>query len=203
MSFSRLLHDIVQGYRLIWRTSFNVLKKGAGMHRDLHGAQEAPMMDHSTTRSSRWLVVAVALCGTLAGGSIVESIAALASGSSISISPDHLIAEPLVLAGALAGGLLAAILASRDHGNDPSNVQMIADSLTPADIVPSEPMLWEPTPPMLPTNTTLTATSVPPARSKYRMRYTHRRIRSHASHFSQTRPAVSRPSAIMNNPRHP
>ena len=203
MSFSRLLHDIVQGYRLIWRASFNVRKKGAGMHRDFQPAQEPPMIHHSMTRSSRWLVVAVALCGTLVGGSIVESIAALASGSSISISPDHLIAEPLVLAGALAGGLLAAILASRDHSNDPSNVQMIVDSLARADIVPSEPMLWQPTPTILPTNKTLTATSVPPARSKHRMRYTHRRIRSHASHFSQTRPAISRSSAIASNPRHP
>jgi hypothetical protein len=169
------------------------------MHRDSQSALDAPPMDHSTTSSSRWLVVAVALCGALAGGGIVETIAALASGTSISISPDHLVAEPLLLAGALSGGLLAAVLASRDHGND----QMNADSLAPADIVPSEPMLWQPTPPMLPTNSTSTANSGPPAHSKHRMRYAHRRIRPRASHFSQTRPAISRSSAIMNTPRHP
>jgi len=169
------------------------------MHRDSQSAQDPPSMDHSTTNSSRWLVVAVALCGALAGGSIVETIATLASGSSISISPDHLVAEPLLLAGALSGGLLAAVLASRDHSND----QLVANSLAPADIVPSEPMLWQPTPPMLPTHSTSTATSVPPARSKHRIRYAHRRIRTRASHFSQTRPAILRSSAIMNTPRHP
>lgn len=169
------------------------------MHHDSQSALDAPPMDHSTTSSSRWLVVAVALCGALAGGSIVETIAALASGSSISISPDHLVAAPLLVAGALSGGLLAAVLASRDHNND----RLVAHPLAPADMVPSEPMLWQPAPPVLPTNTTLTATSVPSARSKHRMRYAHRRIRPRASYFPQTRPVISRSSATMNTPRHP
>ena len=207
MSFSRLLHDIWRGYRLVWRGSFNVRKKGADMHRNSQSAQEPPPTNHSTMSSSRWLVLAVALCGALAGGSIVEAIAALASGSRISITPDHLIAEPLLLAGAFSGGLLAAILASRDHGidqsNDQCNDQMIAHALAPADIVPSEPMQWQPAPHMLPPNRTLTATSMPSARSKHRVRYTHRKIRPRTSHFPQTRPAISRSSAIMNTPRHP
>ena len=169
------------------------------MHRDSQSAQEPPSTGHSSVRSSRWLVVAVALCGALAGGSIVETIAALASGSSISISPGHFLAEPLVLAGVLSGGLLAAVLASRDRSTD----QTIADSLAPADIVPSEPMLWQPTPLLLPTDTTLAASSAPSARSRHRVRYTHRRIPRSASHESQTRSAVSRSAAMMNAPRHP
>jgi hypothetical protein len=173
------------------------------MNRTSESAQEPLPVRLPTSRASRWLVVVVGLCGALAGGSIVETIAALASGSNVSISPDHLIAEPLLLAGALSGGLLAAILASRDHGNGQSADQMIANSLAPADIVPSEPMLWQPAPPMLPTNTTLTATSVPSARSKHREIYTHRKIRPRASHFPQTRPVISRSSAIVDTPRHP
>jgi hypothetical protein len=173
------------------------------MSRDSQIAQEPLPVRHPTSRASRWLIVAVGLCGALAGGSIVETIAALASGSSISVSPGHLIAEPLALAGALSGGLLAAILASKDHGSGRSADQMIANSLAPADIVPSEPMLWQPAPHILPTNMTLTASSMPPARTKHRMRYAHRRIRSHVSHFRQTRPTISRSVAIINTPRHP
>jgi hypothetical protein len=173
------------------------------MHRDSQRAQEHPPERHSTSSVSRKLVVAVGLCGALAGGSIVEAIAALASGSTISVSPGHLLAEPLALAGALCGGLLAAILASRDQGDDQRADQMIAHSLASADIVPSEPMLWQPAPPMLPTNTTLTATNMPPARPQHRMFHTRRRIRPRASHFPQTRPAILRSSAIVDTPRHP
>lgn len=173
------------------------------MSRDSQSAQESLPMRLPPSRASRWLIVAVGLCGALAGGSIVETIAALASGASISVSPAHLIAEPLVLAGALSGALLAATLASRDHGNSQSADQMIANSLAPADMVPSEPMLWQPVPPMLPTNTTLAAASTPSARSKHRVLHTHRRIRPGASRFSPMRPAISRSTAMVDTPRRP
>ena len=78
-----------------------------------HTATSKPVRPNAG--ASRWLIVAVALCGALAGGSIVEAIAAMASRAPTPVSPDHLIAEPLAIAGALCGGLLAAILASKDQ----------------------------------------------------------------------------------------
>ena len=98
-----------------------------------------------TTARSRWLLVAVALCGAMAGASIVEALAALTSHSSAPISPDHLIAAPLVLAGAICGGLLAAVLVSKDQTaasgqNDAGRLVMSADAM------PGEPMLWQPAP---------------------------------------------------------
>lgn len=175
------------------------------MHRDSHfqKAQEPLPERHSESSASRWLVVAVGLCGALAGGSIVESIAALASSASISVSPGHLLAEPLVLAGALIGGVLASILARRDHSSGQRGEQMTATSLTPGAIVPSEPMFWQPVPPMLSPNTTLITTSTPSARSKHRVLRTRRRIQPSRSHFPQMRRAISRSSAIADTTHHP
>ncbi|MGE5333091.1 MAG: hypothetical protein ACM3N4_00190, partial [Nitrososphaerota archaeon] len=100
----------------------------------------------STSRTSRWLLVAVALCGALAGGSIVEAIAALASRADTPISPDHLIAEPLALAGAVCGALLAAVLANKDQYKPDSDSQAGGGLVAPIDVSPHEPMMWQPTP---------------------------------------------------------
>ncbi len=152
-------------------------KNGAAMYHGPHGTQDLPPRVQSSANSSRWLVVAVAFCGALAGGSIVEAIAAFASRASMLVSPDHLIAEPLVLAGALSGGLLAAILASRDYGNGQRADPMIAQSLAATEAIPSEPMVWQPAPLLFPIAETLTSNSVPPARSKRRVHRNHRRAR--------------------------
>jgi hypothetical protein len=170
------------------------------MHRVSQSAQEPPPERHSTSKASRWLVAAVGVCGALAGGSIVETIAAFASGSSIAVSPDRLLAEPLVLAGALSGGLLAAILVMRDHSNSQQADRALVDSLLPVEILPSEPMSWQPVPPLLPNPTTLAATSMPAARSKRAIPRIRRRPRLRTSRAHQGRLAVSRLSALKDVP---
>ena len=107
-----------------------------------------------TTRTasgtSRWLVVAISLCGALAGASIVESLAALTSHVSAPISPDHLIAAPLAVAGALCGGLLAAVLVSKDRRMDEAQTDAATERVLSADIIPGEAMFWQPTPTVTP-----------------------------------------------------
>lgn len=98
------------------------------------------------SRTSRWLLVAVALCGALAGGSVVEAIAAMASRANTPISPDHLIAEPLALAGAVCGALLAAVLAHKDQYKPDSDTLAGNGLVTPIEVTPHEPMMWQPTP---------------------------------------------------------
>ena len=93
-----------------------------------------------TVRASSWgLIFVMSLCGALTGGSIVEAIAAFASHSGTPISPTHLIAEPLALAGAICGGLLAAVFVTRSGGEP-------VEPFTPVDGCPSEPMMWQPAP---------------------------------------------------------
>lgn len=173
------------------------------MYRNSRNIQPSPPVDQPPSSASRWLVIAVALCGALAGGSIVEAIAALASGASISFSPGHLIAEPLALAGALSGGLLAAMLASRDrsaaHYADPIR----DDSLAAADVMPSEPVVWQPAPYLLPVTTRFSPTRIPPARSKRRIGRIHHGIRPRASHLHEGRLAVSRLATMKDAPRLP
>lgn len=171
------------------------------MYHGPHGIQDLPPAVQSSANASRWLVVTVAFCGALAGGSIVEVIAAFASDSSISISPGHLIAKPLVLAGALSGGLLAAILASRDHSNEHRPDPMIAQPLAPAEVIPLEPMVWQPAPLPLPIAETLTSNSVPSARSKRRVLRTHSRARLGIYRYHPGRLAVSRSSNIIDTSR--
>ena len=172
------------------------------MHHDSRSAQPPPPTNQSASSLSRWLVVAVAFCGALAGGSIVEVIAALASSTSISFSPDHLIAGPLVLAGALSGGLLAALLASRDQSAGHRPGKIVANSFAPADIIPSEPVLWQPVPSMLPITRTSASTNIPPARSKRRVVRIHRRVHQVMHQYHPSRLAVSRSSTMMDRPRH-
>ena len=94
--------------------------------------------------ASRGLTVAVAICGALAGASIIEAVAAVASQSPITL--DHLVAAPLILLGALAGGLLAVALVRAEYhvaserSTADSNVMIIAES------IPGLPTTWQPTP---------------------------------------------------------
>ena len=173
------------------------------MYRNSRNIQPSSPVDHPSSGASRWLVIAVALCGALAGGSIVEAIAALAAGASISFSPGHLIAEPLALAGALSGGLLAAMLASRDRSGAYRVDPMLDDSLTAANVIPSEPVVWQPAPYLLPVTTRLSPTSIPPARSKRRIGRIHHGIRPRASHIHQGRLAVSRLATMKDASRLP
>ncbi len=171
------------------------------MGRDSQTAQEPlPVRHPPASGASRWLIAAVGLCGALAGGSIVETIAVLAAGSSISFSPDRLLAEPLVLAGALSGGLLAAILARRGHSTSQRADHMFVDTLTPVDIFPSEPMTWHPVPPMVPHTSTLTATSMSTARSKRGISRFRHRPHLRMSRAYQGRRAISRLAAMKDTP---
>lgn len=171
------------------------------MRHDSRSAQPPPPLDHSASSSSRWLVVAVAVCGAFAGGSIVEAVAAVASGTSIAFSPDHLVAGPLALAGAICGGLLAAILASADNSSHDQAHQMNADSLAVSDLTPSEPLMWQPAPPMVPITRTPVSANTPPAPSKRRVLRIHRRVHQVMHRYHPGRLAGSQPS-MMNNPRH-
>ncbi len=177
------------------------------MRRDSRTIQPSPPpTEHSTSSVSRWLVSAVALCGALAGASIVETIAAVTAGASISFSPSHLFAEPLALAGALSGGLLAAILASRDRSSAHRADPMIEDSLAAAEFIPSEPMMWQPAPPMFSNTRTIISTSMPPTRSKRRIVRIHRRIRAHTSltsYIHHGHLAVPPPSTMKDTSRLP
>lgn len=102
------------------------------------------MPEPPTGRVASWgLTLAMSLFGVLTGGSIVEAIAAFASRSGTPISPTHLVAGPLALAGAICGGLLAAVFVTRGGGEP-------AEPFTPADSCPSEPMMWQPAPSIAP-----------------------------------------------------
>lgn len=148
--------------------------------------------------TSRWLVVAISLCGALAGASIVEALAALTSHSSAPISPDHLIAAPLALAGAFCGGLLAAVLVSKDQRVNDSQTDRAAEPLLAADIVPGEAMFWQPTPTIVP-RVRLSEPAAPISRPSLRARRIRRAIHHRnygyghsAIHSSLARPATHR-----------
>src|SRR5690242_19411447 len=174
-------------------------KKGTGMHHDTRSAQPPPRIDRSGFRSFRWLVAAVAFCGALAGGSIVEAIAAMASGTSISFALDHLVAGPLVLAGAVSGGLLAAILASRDRNTGHRADKVVVDALAFTDYVPSEPLMWQPAPPMFPIASALTSVRMSPARSKRGVRG---RIHQDIGTYHPGRLVVSQSAAMLDRSRY-
>lgn len=126
----------------------------------MHRRSQAITRPSRTTKgTSRGLVLAVALCGALAGASIVETIASIASHTNIPLSPDHLIAEPLALAGAICGGLLAAVLVSKDQHKSLNPNRSDPLPIEPIEVTPSEPMMWLPTPQMV-----SGAQSAPPAR---------------------------------------
>ena len=135
---------------------------------------------------SRWLMVAVALCGALAGASIVETLAALTSSSGVPISPDHLIAVPLALAGAVCGGFLAAVIAGKDPKMEHDQANAASDALVPADTIPGEPVFWQPNPSLIasvPSSGAVGQTS----RESHRARRIRRAIRqrSYGHHVSR------------------
>ncbi len=100
----------------------------------------------TASATSRWLVVAVSLCGALAGASVVEALAALTSHSGDPIAPDHLIAVPLVLAGAICGALLAAVLVGKEQRADNLRTSAATEPHLATDIVSGETIFWQPAP---------------------------------------------------------
>ncbi len=182
------------------------------VRQDVHKYQGRGLMDmrhhpHTATSkpvrpnagASRWLIVAVALCGALAGGSIVEAIAAMASRAPTPVSPDHLIAEPLAIAGALCGGLLAAILASKDQRKDNAGSYFATGSLvsiTPIETVPCEPMIWQPTPQTLPVANPAAPNTPLLTRPTHHTRHIRQAIRHHRHRSHAVRSSLSRPHAI-------
>lgn len=163
------------------------------MRHDTHSAPGAMNPPRSTTGSTRWLILAVALCGALAGGSIVEAIAAFASHASMPVSPDHLIAEPLAVAGALCGGLLAALLVSKEQRGDHSLPETGSAQDTALDVSPGEPMTWLPAPHVVTCTPPSTTTHTPISRTP-RLTPRMRHIRaSHVTRYRTVRETLSRP----------
>jgi hypothetical protein len=80
---------------------------------------------------------------------------------------------------------------------------MIDESLAPADVIPSEPMMWQPAPHLLPVTTRLSSTSTPPARSKSRIVRIHRRVHQRTSRYHLARLVLSRSSMTMARPHQP
>lgn len=153
-------------------------------HRHSQTPTMLPEPARSTSRPSRWLLVAVALCGALAGGSIVEAIAAMASRANTPISPDHLIAEPLALAGAICGALLAAVLAHKEQYQPDSDLQAGNGLVTPIEVTPNEPMMWQPTPYTLFGATSTASAKARSSRASRRALHIHRVLRQqrHSRH---------------------
>lgn len=146
------------------------------MRHDSRSTTTSASATRTASGTSRWLVVAISLCGALAGASVVEALAALTSHSSAPISPDHLIAAPLALAGALCGGLLAAVLVSKDQRVDDVQTDRATEPLFAANIVPGEPMFWQPAPAIVP-RARLSEPSAPISRPSLRARRIRRAIR--------------------------
>lgn len=97
----------------------------------------------NSNHMSRWLVVVMAVCGALAGASIVEAFTVVIFRPNMPISPGSLVAPSLIALGALAGGMLSGLIAAKDR---PSSIQ----AQVAVDSAPTSPMSWQPTPTMLP-----------------------------------------------------
>ncbi len=151
------------------------------MRRHMHSSGSTMPAAHSATAGSRWLVTAVSLCGALAGASIIEALAALASRSSAPISPDHLIAGPLALAGAICGGLLAAVLVSKEHHAASDSPDALADLQLVTDMAPADPMLWHPAALVVPAVRMSPTLSLRPSRAVPRARRVRRALRHHGT----------------------
>lgn len=148
------------------------------------------------TGKSRWLVVAVSLCGALAGASIVEALAALTSHSNAPISPDHLIAAPLAMAGAICGGLLAAVLVSKEQRANDGHTAAATEILIPADTTPGEPMFWQPTPSVI-SRVHLSETAVQMSSDALRMKRVRRAIRQHGYGHHHIHSNLARPATRL------
>ena len=149
------------------------------MRRHMQSSGSTTSAARSATAGSRWLVTAVSLCGALAGASIIEALAALASRSSTPISPDHLIAAPLALAGALCGGLLAAVLVSKEHHAASDSPDALADLQLVTDMAPADPMIWHPAALVIPAVRMSPTLSLRPSRAVPRARRVRRALRHH------------------------
>ncbi|HEU5347996.1 MAG TPA: hypothetical protein VFU63_05225 [Ktedonobacterales bacterium] len=165
------------------------------MRRQSQTATNPPEPARSSSGTSRWLLVAVALCGALAGGSIVEAVAAMASPASTPVFPGHLVAEPLALAGAICGGLLALVLAGKDQPTVDNHPQDISGLIAPAEITPGEPMMWHPTPQMLPSTQSPALPEASRARPTRQALRIHRSLRQRRHSHHVIRTAISRPPA--------
>jgi hypothetical protein len=158
-------------------------KKSRGMSRQGQGSPQTLPKGGAAAGRSRWLIAAVTCCGALAGGCMVEVVAAFASHSDMPLAPGHLTAQPLALVGAFSGALLAAMLAGRDQSQDPRRDRGVHLPLASADIAPSEAMMWQPVPHLVPvpqtlkTLKTLASTSAPPGRSPHDVSRSHQRVR--------------------------
>ena len=195
-----MLHDVSQVFSqlMVWQDVH--IFKGRGLMDMRHHPHTATSKQvRPNAGASRWLILAVALCGALAGGSIVEAIAAMASRAPTPVSPDHLIAEPLAIAGALCGGLLAAILASKDqrkaNGSSHFATRSLA-SITPIEIVPCEPMMWQPTPQTLPVANPAALNTPQLTRTTHHTQHIRQAIRHHRHRSHAVRISLSRPHAI-------
>jgi hypothetical protein len=163
------------------------------MRRQFQAATNPTEPARSSSGTSRWLLVAVALCGALAGGSIVEAVAAMASPAGTPVFPGHLVAEPLALAGAVCGGLLALVLAGKDRPMVDNHPQEISGLIAPAEMTPGEPMMWHPTPQMLPSTQSPALPEAPRARPTRRALRIHRTLRQRRHGHYIIRAAISRP----------
>jgi hypothetical protein len=158
--------------------------------------------------SSRGLIFAMSLCGALTGGSIVEAIAAFASRSGTPISPTHLIAEPLAFAGAVCGGLLAAVFVTRGVGDS-------TEPFAPAETCPTEPALWQPAPyiamPQRHTSLAMSAADNAPEHPRRatrpyhprRAQTPHRAMRREAYNYRIVRAALPHQLRVMNTRGEP
>jgi hypothetical protein len=149
------------------------------MRRHMQSSGSTMPAAHSATAGSRWLVTAVSLCGALAGASIIEALAALASRSSAPISPDHVIAAPLALAGAICGGLLAAVLVSKEHHAASDSPEAPAHMQLVTDTAPADPMTWHPAALMIPAVRMSPTLSLRTSRAVPRARRVRRALRHH------------------------
>ena len=167
-----------------------------------HNPQRPTTETHANAGASRWLVLVVALFGGFAGGSIVEVIAALASNAPTALALNHLIAAPLALAGTLCGAFLAGILVSKDHSQsrpeavEEANSLAVAVAFTAAQMVPCEPMIWQPTPPITPLAPPLVANTAPHLRHVRHPQRVRRAIRHHQYSYSEVRVELSRRPAM-------
>lgn len=149
------------------------------MRRHMQSSGSTTSAARSATAGSRWLVTAVSLCGALAGASIIEALAALASRSSTPISPDHLIAAPLAFAGALCGGLLAAVLVNKERHAASDSPDALADLQLVTDMAPADPMIWHPAALAIPAVRMSPTLSLRPSRAVPRARRVRRALRHH------------------------
>jgi hypothetical protein len=144
-------------------------------------ADKKPTPNHM----SRWLIVVVSACGPMAGASIVEAFTVVIFRPNVPISPDSLVAPPLIALGALGGGILTGLIAAK--GRPDSIQEQVA-----VDSAPTAPMSWQPTPTMLPNVHTLSYSHAAYRADRGRAAHIHRSLRrnrtvTHRAHHCRPR----------------